>query len=251
MKCFFRYLHADFIKTKHQMLKYAHLFIPVGTVALILSYYTYSPWNPITKVDAYVQIIGVGLPFLIGLFASMEAEQEEQAGFFQGMLSVPRRSAAFFSKLVLLLLFEAGALALACGLFGIGYQYLLGHRVVPLSFYGAAAAALFGSSILLYAVHFFLALKFNKGITLGLGIAESLISALLLTGLGDSSWMYIPCAWGSRLSGMLLRVYLMELPASYYQDCRVALTLCFLMTILSLLLAGMWFGRWDGQKQSD
>lgn len=50
----------------------------------------------------------------------------------------------------------------------------------------------------IYLIHLFVGMSFGKGASVGLGIAGSLIAALMITGLGDATWKYIPWAWGVR-----------------------------------------------------
>ena len=50
----------------------------------------------------------------------------------------------------------------------------------------------------IYLIHLFVGMSFGKGASMGLGIAGSLIAALMITGLGDATWKYIPWAWGVR-----------------------------------------------------
>lgn len=57
------------------------------------------------KVIAFYQAIGAGLPVLIGIFTASVMEQEQNAGDFQNLLSLPNKPAAFLSKLLMLLVF--------------------------------------------------------------------------------------------------------------------------------------------------
>ncbi len=41
------------------------------------------------------------------------------------------------------------------------------------------------SNIFIYIFHLFLSLRFNKDVSIGIGIVESMLSCLLITGLGD------------------------------------------------------------------
>lgn len=128
----------------------------------------------------------MGLPFLIGLFCAMLSEQEQAAGSFQAMLMAPKKLIPFLSKLLLLLIFGLTALVLASAIFGIAFLVVLGNDLVGIDFYLFASIIMLGSSIPMYTLHLFLSLEFDKGVSIGLGIVESLISALFLTGLGNS-----------------------------------------------------------------
>lgn len=249
---FFQFLRADFLKTKRlSSIRMSHILIPFLTAFLFLVYYTYSPWDSITKIAAFFQIISIGLPFLIGLFCTLTAEQETGAGAFQGILAAPKRYVAFISKIVLLLSFEFAALLLSCGLFGTGYYFLLKETYIDYSFYWIVPIILLGSSIILYIWHLFLAFKFNKGVSIGAGIVETLLSALLLTGLGNGIWIYLPFAWGARFTEALLQRYTNTLSGLTAAQCSNATILCILLTIFSLFASVVWLHLWDGQKSSD
>ena len=181
--------------------------------------------------------------------ALIRLEQELSAGAFQNMLSVPKRPIAFFSKLLLLILFGMGAVLLASVIFGTGYFFFMKQRFINYLFYWIAAFVLIGSNIFLYILHLFLAIRFNKGVTISLGIVESLLSALLLTGLGDSVWVFVPAAWASRFTTLLLRNF------SAYDiistDWKIALFICIFTTAGGLLAFPIWACHWDGTRGNE
>ena len=254
MGTFFRYLIADLRKTKHLPIRLAHSLIPVGTSILFLIYYTHSAWDNDTKIVAYFQVLGMGLPLLTGLFCAMLAEQEFSAGGFQNMLSVQKRMAVFFSKLSVLLLFGIFAVLLASALFGTGYFFWMGQQSVGYLFYWKAALVLMGSSIFSYVLHLFLAFNFHSGVTIMLGFVESLLSALLLTGMGEGIWMYVPAAWASRFVTLLFyyeKFFVMNgrydtVDAGVLSDLRTAVWLCAGMAFMGLLAYGIWACRFEG-----
>ncbi len=246
---FLRYLRADYQKTKRLSIRMAHIAVAIGTAAVFLAYYAISPWDAYTKTEAYYQVLGIGFPFLIGVFCAVGAEQELSAGAFWNMLSAPKRAVAFSSKWIILVLFGSAAVWLASVVFGTGYRFLLKEQAVKFSIYWAAAFVMAGSSIFLYILHLFLALRFDKGVTIGLGIVESLLSGLLLTGMGDGIWMYVPAAWASRFCTMLLRRsggYDMGIGA-----WDAAVCICVVMTLAGGAAFGAWACRWDGIKKNE
>lgn len=259
MRMLFNYIRADFMKTKRLSILIAHIAIPIGIATAFLAYYAYVPWDGYTKVVTYYYVLGAGFPTLIGLFCAMSAEQELSAGSFQNMLSVSKRPMAFFSKLLMLMLLGASAVLLASAMFGMGYFFFLGQQYIYYSFYIGAAFILTGSNIFLYVLHLFLALRFNKGVTIGLGIVESLLSVLLLTRLGDSIWIFIPVAWSSRLVTIFLQrigTYDIISPAPAVRTAgiaeqlltegREALVICAVITVVGISAFGVWAYRWDG-----
>lgn len=249
MKYLIRCLHADFQKTKRLPIRKAHILIPIGIAIVFLTYYFFAPWNAYSKVEAYFQVLGIGFPFLIGLFSVILSEQEQIAGNFYEMLSASKRLPIFISKLLLLILLGTFSIMLASFIFGIGYFYILKQQVVAISFYGKAAFILLGSSIFLYTFHIFLALRLNKGVSIGVGIIESLVSALLLTGIGDSVWRYVPCAWSTRfVTYALASTSGLQVFRGEY---KVAILFCAISTLSILILYGSWAYRWEGQNTSD
>ena len=275
MRDFFNYVKADFIKTKHLSILIAHIAIPIGTAAAFLAYYAYVSWDEHSKVAAYYQVLGAGFPTLIGLFCAISAEQELSAGTFQNMLSASKRPIAFFGKLLGLMIFGMGAVMLASVMFGTGYFFFLGQRYIQYSFYIEASFVMMGSNIFLYILHMFLALRFNKGVTIGLGMVESLLSALFLTGLGDGIWIFVPAAWACRF----ITIFLLQRISAYdiinagsaacvqelhsnscwndlcygiyiydriITDWKAAIVICAVMTVGGISAFGVWACRWDG-----
>ncbi len=244
-----RCLHSDSIKIKRLPIQLAHLIIPICIAGLFLAYYSFSPWNELDKIGAYLQVLGIGFPFLIGLFSVLLAEQEQSAGNYQEMLSYSKRLPVFFSKLLLLIGWGAFSSLLACLVFGIGSRYVLKEQVIGLIFYAKVAFILLGSSVCLYSLHLFLAFRFNKAISIGFGITESLVSALFLTGMGDGIWSYVPCSWSARFVTYALT---MKIENTLLEpDCKVAILLCVIITISSFIMYGIWACQWEGQSSSD
>lgn len=242
-------LKADFLKSKRLSIRKAHLIIPLATAVVFTAYYSFSPWDDYNKVDVYYQVLGMALPFLSGLFCAVVAEQEQAAGNFQLMLGAGSKAAPFLSKLLLLLSFCAGALIMAAVVFGAALRLTLHGEPFGLAFHLLAALLLFACSIPLYLLHLYLAFGFNKGVSIGLGLVESLLSALLLTALGDIIWKYVPAAWPARMTA--------EFVAAYTGDMSARAELAAVGEIVAgVIVLGtaaylLWASRWDGSKAAD
>lgn len=246
---FLAYLKSDFLKTKRLSIRMAHLFIPIVAAILFVAYYSYAPWNELKKISIYYQVLGMGVPFLIGLFCVMLSEQEQTAGSFQTMLMAPKKLIPFLAKLLLLLIFGLAALVLASVIFGIAFLVVLGNDLVGIDFYLFASIIMLVSSIPLYILHLFLALEFNKGVSISLGIVESLVSALFLTGLGNSIWKYVPASWPARISTTFLSVYNGDTGAS--AELSGVFPICFVVTIGAMAFYVLWANHWQGAKNND
>lgn len=246
---FFNYLKADYLKTRHSVIRGGHIWLPLITALGFIAYYRFSPWSEIIKIDGYFQVLGAGLPFLIGLFCAMVSQQEQSAGNFQNLLLSPVKEVPFFSKLCLLLIFCACFLFLASMSFGIAFVMILKSHVVGLYFYLCISGILFLSSIPMYIWHFYLALRMGGGISVGVGLMESLMSAVLLTGLGDFVWKYIPCTWPGRMSSVFWKAWLGDQNACV--EWKGMVMVCMVVVMAGMVVYWFWVHNWEGTETLD
>ncbi|MGM7634326.1 lantibiotic immunity ABC transporter MutG family permease subunit [Bacillus sp. Hm123] len=247
-----RLLRAEFLKIKRTPFLLIHFLVPIIISGLFLAYYTYSPWYFTEKVSVYFQVLACGFPTIIGLVCAMASEQEATAGHFQEMLTASKiKIMAFLSKLLLLLLFSFGAILLSIGIFSVGFIKLLHEDTFSFYFYLTAGSILFASYAFLYILHFFVSLQFDKGASIGLGIVGSLIVALLLTGLGDGIWSFIPYGWG----GHFVSLWAMKASGLDLSTVEIGLqegiiaSVCG--TLLALAISCLWFWKWEGRKSDN
>ncbi|MFE3577313.1 lantibiotic immunity ABC transporter MutG family permease subunit [Lysinibacillus sp. NPDC059133] len=247
-----RLLRAEFLKIKRTPFLLIHLLIPIIISGLFLAYYSYSPWDFNGKVSAYFQALACGFPTIIGLVCSMVSEQEATAGHFQEMLTASKtKIMVFLSKILLLLLFSFGAILLSIGIFSVGFIELLHEDTFSFQFYLIAGCILFVSFVFLYILHFFVSLQFGKGASIGLGIVGSLLVALLLTGIGDGIWSFIPYGWG----GHFVSLWTMKASGLDLSTVEIGLqegiiaSVCG--TLLALVLSCLWFWKWEGRKSDN
>ena len=106
--------------------------------------------------------------------------------------------------------------------------------------------------LILYLIHLVVVFLFGNGANIGLGIAESLLSALLLTGLGDGIWQFIPCAWGTRLMGTLINLWYYSGHSLFFkQQLLIWLEVAVPLTLMALILSIIWFDRWQGRSSDE
>lgn len=243
MRTLIRCIRSDIHKFRHTPMLWIHILIPLSAALLFAAYYSISSWEISAKISGYLEVIGVAFPLMIGLITGMAAEQEEQAGNFQTMLcGVRSRAAAYTSKLLLLLLLGTLSIVIALGTFAVGFQ------AAPAMLYVRAGGLLMAGSIFLYILHLFVSLRYGKGLSVGLGIAESLISALALTGLGDGKWYYIPCAWSARLCDNLVFTWLFPSTALGHEEIHRCLIIAACAAATAFIISLFWFDSWEGGK---
>lgn len=237
-----RTLNADLRKMKGTYVILAHLLIPIINSVVFLTYYLLSTWNENMKVIAFYQVDGAGLPVLIGIFTASVMEQEESAGSFQNLLSLPDKLEAFLSKLLLLLILCLCSVLLAAIIFGIGFGRISSSDIVSMKVCIFAALFLWGSSIPLYLWQMFLAFQFGKGVSIGVGIVSGLISALMLTELGDYVWKYIFVCWPGRIPYTYLKSAFGE------ADVGEFISGFLIFTGISMIYYFWWANHWEGNR---
>lgn len=243
-----RSLNADLRKMKGTSVILAHLLIPIITSVIFLIYYFFSPWNENMKVIAFYQAIGAGLPVLIGIFTASVMEQEQNAGDFQNLLSLPDKPAAFLSKLLTLLVLCLCSILLTAIIFGIGFGRIASSDIEIMKGCIFAALLLWGSSVPLYLWQLILAFQFGKGVSIGAGIISGLISALMLTGLGDYVWKYVFVCWTGRVPYTYLQSVLGETSVGEWLSFIPG---CLIFTGISMVYYFWWVNHWEGNRISE
>ena len=244
-----RNLHADFLKMKGLSITLAHILIPIIASGLFLAYYSISAWNENTKIIAFYQAVGTGFPVLIGIFTANIMEQEQNAGVYQNLLTLRKKTTAFLSKVILLLIFSMFSVFLAAGIFCFGFYKIFGCSIVSAGTYMMAAFIMWCGSIPLYIWQMFLAFRFGKGVSIGVGIVSGLVSALMLTNLGMFVWKYIPVSWTGRLPYTYLQTAFGE-PGSINEMKSVIPVFC-LFTVITMVYYLLWASHWEGSKISE
>ena len=243
MKMFLRFLHSDFLKIRRSPVLWVHILVPFVGITLFLLPCFFKPTSAGSMAGNILGAIALSFPILIGLICSMTVEQESDAGNFQELLTRPSKLISFFSMVVMLLLLGLGASLLASFGFEAGLAVCLHQTPFHPNFYLHGALLVFGSNIFIYLLHLFLSLRFNKSVSIGVGIVESMLAALLLTGLGDGIWTCIPCAWGLRFVKMF-----MQNSFGRAMPMNKGIVSCCIETALILVFSIIWFLHWEGKK---
>lgn len=242
-------LHADLLKMKGTSITLAHVLIPMITSGLFLLYYSFSAWNENTRIIAFYQAVGAGFPVLIGIFTASMIKQEQNAGGFQNLLTLPQKTAAFLSKVLLLLIFSMFSVLLTAAIFGLGFCKILEGSTASVGICMMAALLMWCSSIPLYIWQMILAFQFGEGVSIGVGILSGLVSALMLTGLGDYIWKNTFVSWTGRIPYTYLKFALGESDA--INELEAVTPIYCILTAISMIYYLLWSSRFEGNKISE
>ncbi|WP_455822504.1 lantibiotic immunity ABC transporter MutG family permease subunit [Clostridium butyricum] len=178
----------------------------------------------------------------------------EKAGKFKEMISTENsRGICLFSKLMVMIICGAISLIITVSGFYIGFQYFLKQNMFSINLYINIAVVVFIAQISLYLFHVFLSIRFGSGVSIGMGIFESMISGLFITGLGDGIWRYVPCSFAVRFSdGFFVKeagtadVFNTLAGTGYWiKQCAAGFINCIIITFVGVIALKMWFDYFE------
>ncbi len=249
----FKLIRSDFQKIRHTPIVWIHIVIPILISILFVAYYTCSTStvDNVSKVGLYIQVLSMGFPLIIGIVCSMVVEQEADAGDFQELLMARHKLLKFLSKLCMLIIMGLGSLIVAIGILGLGLEFLVHKNVFSAVFYGKITLILLFCEIFLYLLHLLCCFKFGSGASIGLGIVESLITALMITGLGDILWKWFPCSWGSRIPDYYISLKIDNGKHLFLvNEFQSGIYICLAATALLFLISFLWYNYFEGRSEN-
>ena len=223
----------------------------MGSVIFLL-YYRVVGWSEAAQISGYAEIIGISLPFVVSIVCAGNVGLEEKNQFQTLLGGSVYRWNSFLAKYLVLLGIGIMAVLAAIFLFAAGYRQILGKESICFSTYGKMAVILSLGSIPLYLEHLFLNLMFAKSISLCAGVAEFLLSALFLTGLGEGRWPFFPCTWSARGTAIFL-AYAAEndVAGLIMAEMKNALVVCLLLMLMICAIIRIWFHFYEGRQCDD
>ena len=232
-------VRAELLKMKHTFLIPFHVAVPVIIAGFMLFYYRGTIGNPMGQTMAYFELIGIGLPFVVSIVCAGNIGLEEQNHFQVFLGNYKVKGKGFVVKGVVL--FGMGFLAIfgAAVLFAAGYHFLLGKEGIGMRYVRLTGTLIFGS-VPLYLEHLFLNLIFPKTVSQCVGVAQSVVSALFLTGLGEGRWQFFPATWSAR-------------GIRYCNDPvnGKRVLFCLLLLFLMCVIIGVWFHKYEGSAMTE
>ncbi|WP_411348738.1 lantibiotic immunity ABC transporter MutG family permease subunit [Paenibacillus sp. WLX2291] len=248
-----RCLHADWYKVKRTPFVWMHVGLPLIWTIVYVLYMQGRTYTMVNVYTGYMEVLGAMLPLLSGIICGMVAMQEEQAGHFQNVLTRTRiKETGYASKL--LLVWGCGSLSIILSvlLLGCGISLSLDIGQVPYATFLLGAVYLLLTSAILYVIQLWVSFTFGIGASILLGGSGTLIAAIMITGLGDHIWHYIPWAWGVRMTDSIALLHmdtLTEAVQSYLkQDMATGWLWVIAVSIVTLLGSLLWFRHWEGSR---
>ena len=242
-----RCMKADWIKSKHTPLLLIHLLFPLIGAGAFAGYFHISGWSEITNAATFLETMAIVFPFIIGIIVGIVVQLENGAGHFQLMLGTVRsRTAVYIGKLIYLIMLAGFSTVFCILLFAMLYP------VMPLSFYLKPLIMFLLSMIPLYLISLLVGFGLGKSVSMGIGIVGSLLSALLMTGLGDAIWKFIPWGWSIRFIDFCVLEYVDPVQFQYAShELRTGLSILVFSTVILVIGSLVWFHRWEGTRENE
>lgn len=241
------YLKADFYKLYHGKIIKLHVIISIITAIVFLAYCLISPWSDSEKLMAYFQIISMAFPLVIAIVVNMVYEQEQQADFQYFLSIADNRYKPHISKLISI--FILGLMSTLIAILGFGSIFnLIGNTLVDIKFYIKQSFVIFGSNMIIYMIQYLIVFFLGKGASISIGIVGSLISALMVTSIGEGIWPLVPWAYSIRLSSYFTLNSLNILFER--QPIFQAIIIMAIYGVIFLVLQLIFSSYWEGKKEN-
>ena len=245
-----RQISSDAIRLSKTPFFIVHLTVPALGILIFVAYQSMTIYPPEKFTVNYYQVLTLIYPLLAAWICSIITEQEVEAGGGFFLLSTPSRIKSLLSKLLFLVMFGL----MSCLLAALGYSgaaaIIISEFSFPLSITFRMALLVWGCAVFEYLFHTWLGLRFSRNASFAAAAAEILFAALMLTGLGETIWFFVPSAWGVRLAN-LLSGYLLLGDIAAVPAMQLGTLIAVAVTFLMLLLLFTWFCRWEGRKNEE
>ena len=217
-----RALRSEVVRLRRSALIALHLTLAAFLGLAAGWYFSYAAWNSLLGADAFFQLLGAGAPLVIGISCGLSVDAEREAGSCANLLGVPSRGRALAAKGAVLFALGLAAAVLATVLF-FGMLAAAGRDVPPLTACLAAALGMALGSVFLYAVFVWIALRFGRNVSIGLGalglivaltsmggLANGLVTGALSGSFGLDFATFMPFSWPSRFASLIIELAVAE-----------------------------------------
>lgn len=242
-----RNVKADSLKLAKTPFFLLHLFIPLLGIVIFLSYQLMTDYQSDLLTINYFQVLTLSYPIIAAWLTTIVIDQEIEAGGGFFLLNVPTKHLALTVKILLLI---TGGL-FSCLIVGGGYHLLIDQLRLDYSLSSRLILLLIGvvwsCSLFQYFFHLWLGLCFGRNVNFSIAAVELLLSALLLTGLGETIWFFFPCSWGARLVPLLADFFKSNNTEALTKIKMGGISL-IILTVSMLVFLFIWFRKWEGRN---
>jgi ABC-2 type transport system permease protein len=245
-----RLMLADSLKMKGSSYYPIIFGVPFFITFLFLAWCILMPCKPYDILHYYILVLCILLPASIGAVTSIPFNIEQKCGNYKEMLSTGYgRKTLLISKILLIILSDLCSLIISVFIFYILFQCILGHHLLNASNYLYLVFIIFICHVIIIIFHVWISLTIGKGGSIGIGICETFINAILMTGIGNGIWQWFPCSWSVMLSHAFLAcskgIYL---PLSEGIGLiNNELFYFIIITAIFFYLLLLWFSKYEGK----
>lgn len=234
-----RGIRSELLKYRRTVIYWFHLCLPALGAGIFLLYLAlYSQTETTAKLALILELIALVQPIIIALICGITCLLDENAGHFQAILINPMgRIKSFFSKLSALTLLGAFSTMLLIASILAG-SILFSLAPLPSNIFAGAGMILFLGTLPLYVIHIFLSLRWGLGVSVFVGMAESLL-VIMFSNVPTFTWPFLPCTWAVKF--MQSRLYAIPITIAQIVTTVVIFAFC-------LLFSFAWFQRWEGKN---
>ncbi|EKQ50564.1 MULTISPECIES: lantibiotic immunity ABC transporter MutG family permease subunit [unclassified Clostridium] len=252
-------LCVDWMKIKRTPIRLIAYMTPIVYSICMIMYNKHNKFQ-IQNYDTFFNAMAIILPIGIALISALICEQEENAGNFNGLLSIPTsRIKIYTSKLIMLILIITIDIIVSTIMMIWGLKFIIHMESIDYKVFMQGALFMSLASVAICSLDLLISFMFGMGASIGIGAMGVLIAAILgATPVGDSIWMFIPWTYPARL-GLLPGTFIngAYIPVNtnsveYFNvQLQKGILSISIFFILITILGIIWFEKWEGKKSYD
>lgn len=232
---FIKKIQIEYLKTRHTLYNIYQMSCILGIVFVVAgTFFLYKNKTEIERIRLSYDIIAVMLPLLASISIALMLRQEEQVGNLFGMLFVENRRKVVWSKIFYSwglgnIGFVLGGLMVATW-GGNQIWNQLGQLLIGFLVYG----------IFFYVFHMFVNLKFGMGLSIFLGIFETMQGIIYSNIHIKGIFRFIPFSWVIQWEQNVLE--------GTVQCSFIFWLTCIMLFFAFCFMLQEWFQNWEGKK---
>ncbi len=240
-------IYAQWLKTRRTPLRMIILACPVLFSLLLLIYRLMSSTISGKEVESFFLLFAIVSNFSLSFFIPMLYQPDKEAALYANELRIGRKRALLFvSRFALTVLLFAFMELLAIMTFALGQVFVI---KISINLVHVSVLALISFMTVLPLIVFYqvICLQLNYVGSILFGSFFSLASILLgTTDLGATVWKWLPFVWNIKL----LTTYSNTIHSGGGEtNLYLYLSAAFLLTMIFMFFAILWYNRWSGMTQ--